>query len=97
MNTGDTLALAAALNTQVGDAPTKELRHAHLLTHGLANPYETGSTERLTERKHSSVRVYATRTSANLRAIVERRFKRMSEAHDRIRTELLAAHSSQMK
>jgi hypothetical protein len=97
MNTGDTLALAAAVNAQVGDAPTKGLRHADLLTHGLANSCETGSTERLTEPKHSSVRVYATRTSANLRSIVERRFKRMSEAHDRIRTKLLAAHLSQMK
>jgi hypothetical protein len=45
----------------------------------------------------SVVRKYATRTAANLRSIVERRFRRMSEAHDRIRAELLSAHSSQVK
>lgn len=31
-------------------------------------------------------------SSRDLRAVVERRFKRMNEAHDRIRTEMLAAH-----
>ena len=91
MNTSATLALDTSLNTQTGDAPTAERRHPCLLTPaaGLADALEPRPTEQLTER-HSVVRVYATRTAANLRSIVERRFRRMSEAHDRIRTELLA-------
>jgi hypothetical protein len=51
----------------------------------LASDGEADSSE-------SIVRNYATRTAANLPSIVERRFRRMSEAHDRIRTELLARH-----
>ena len=92
MNTSATLALDTSLNTQTGDAPTAELRDPCLLTPapGLADAFEPRPTEQLTERQHSVVRVYATRTAANLRSIVERRFRRMSEAHDRIRTELLA-------
>jgi hypothetical protein len=44
------------------------------------------------ESSEPVVRNYAMRTATNLRSIVERRFRRMSEAHDRIRTELLARH-----
>jgi len=78
MNTSDTLALSPSLNTPIGDA-----------SNPLVSPGETQSGE----ANDSVVRKYATRTAANLRSIVERRFKRMSEAHDRIRTELLARHS----
>ncbi len=86
MNIGDTFTPSSTGDTQIGDA-----------TDGLRNAYTSRSTSRWTGRKDSAVRKYATRTAANLRAIVERRFMRMSEAHDRIRTELLASHSSHMK
>jgi hypothetical protein len=61
---------------------------------------ETGASRsggRSTRGKTSPVRDYATRTAASLRSIVERRYMRMNEAHDRIRTELLASHLSHMK
>ena len=61
------------------------------------NGYASPSTPRSTRRKDSAVRDYANRTATNLRSIVERRFMRMSEAHDRIRTELLTSHSSHMR
>jgi hypothetical protein len=77
MNTSDTAALSPSLNTPIGDA-----------SHPLVSPYDTQSSE----ANDSVVRKYATRTAANLRSIVERRFRRMSEAHDRIRSELLARH-----
>ena len=60
---------------------------------GLTNAYTT-SIASATGRGDSSRQGYAVRTARNLRSIVERRFKRMSEAHDRIRTKLLASHSS---
>jgi len=63
----------------------------------LINGYATPSSPRSTGRKDSAVRGYATRTATNLRSIVERRFMRMSEAHDRIRRELLASHSSNIE
>ncbi|HVQ38592.1 MAG TPA: hypothetical protein VMS31_13735 [Pyrinomonadaceae bacterium] len=37
---------------------------------------------------------YPGETPASQRSVVERRYLRMSEAHDRIRTELLAQHPS---
>lgn len=82
MNTCETLALGTALNAPVGEAPN-----------GLANSCETRSAEQSTERKDSVGSLYLTRTASNLRSIVERRFMGMSEAHDRIRTELLARDS----
>lgn len=43
---------------------------------------------------HGDSRMHSAR---DLRATVARRFMRMNEAHDRIRTELLASHSLDMK
>jgi hypothetical protein len=77
MNTNDTLALSHSLNTPIGDA---------------SNPLVSARDTQPREANNSVVRKYATRTAANLRSIVERRFRRMSEAHDRIRTELLQRH-----
>jgi len=46
-------------------------------------------------RKNSPIREYgAARTASNLVSIVQRRFVRMNEAHDRIRAELLARYPS---
>jgi len=86
MNIGDTLSPSKPSDTPIGDA-----------TNGLTNAYASLSTAQSTGRKDSGVREYATRTATNLRSIVELRFMRMSEAHDRIRTELLASHSSHME
>ena len=83
MNIGSTFLPSKRSNTQIGDATDD-------LTNGYASPSTAGE-------KDSAVREYANRTATNLRSLVERRFMRMSEAHDRIRTELLASHSSQMK
>lgn len=66
-------------------------------TDSLTNGYASLSKGPSTGRKDSPVRGYAARTAANLRSIVERRFMRMSETHDRIRTELLASHSADLK
>ncbi|MGI9068095.1 MAG: hypothetical protein ACR2HX_17040 [Pyrinomonadaceae bacterium] len=81
MNIGDSLSPSSTVDTQMAEPVTD-----------LMSPYASVSTERSTGRKDSAVRQYATRTAANLRSIVERQFMRMSEAHDRIRTELLARH-----
>jgi hypothetical protein len=81
MNTCDTLALGAVLNTPAGEAPSS-----------LANSRETRSRQQSTKRKDSVGRAYLTRTASDLRSIVERRFMRMSETHDRIRTELLGRY-----
>jgi hypothetical protein len=83
-NIGDTFMLGKPDDTQIGDAPDH-----------LRNGY--ASIPRLAGRKDSALRDYASRTATNLRSIVERRFMRMSEAHDRIRTQLLTSHSSHMK
>ena len=85
MNIDDAFSPSTAADTQIGDA-TDDLRDAY------ASPSSARSTGR-----DSAVRDYATRTATNLRSTVERRFMRMSEAHDRIRTELLASHSSHVK
>jgi hypothetical protein len=77
MNIGDTLSPILRVDTQMAE-PVDD----------LMSPYASVSTARSTGRKGSAIR----RTAANLRSIVERRFMRMSEAHDRIRTELLARH-----
>ena len=73
MNISDTLALGSTLNPTIGDPP---------------DACEELSTARSAERKDSAAGQYASRTAANLRTIVERRFRRMSEAHDRICTKL---------
>ena len=86
MNIGDTHSPSSRGETKIVEA-----------TDGLTNAHSTLSTRRSTGRKDSSGKGYAARTARNLRSIVERRFKRMSEAHDRIRTELLAAHQPEAK
>ena len=86
MNIGDTFLPSKPSDTQTGDASD------HLM-----NGYASPSSPRSTGRNDSAIKDYATRTASNLRSIVERRFMRMSEAHDRIRTELLTSHSSHMK
>ena len=86
MNIGDTFSTSKPSDTPIGD-----------VTEDLTNTYASLSTAQSTGRKDSGVREYATRTATSLRSIVERRFMRMSEAHDRIRTELLTFHSSHMK
>lgn len=58
----------------------------------LTNEYASLSIVGSPGRKDSPVREYAARTAWNLRSIVERQFMRMSETHDRIRTERLARH-----
>lgn len=83
MNIGDTF---SPRDFQISDA-------ADHLINGYASP----SSPRSTRGKDSAVRDHATRTATNLRSIVEGRFMRMSEAHDRIRTELLTTHSGQMR
>jgi hypothetical protein len=40
----------------------------------------------------SSFGAHDAKSTGRLRSIVERRFRRMFDAHDRIRTELLASH-----
>ena len=85
-NFGDTLSPGTPGETQIGDT-----------SDGLTNAYASPSGPTSTGGQDSAVRDYATRTATNLRSTVERRFMRMSEAHDRIRTELLASHSSHMK
>jgi hypothetical protein len=85
MNISETLAMSSALSPKLGEASIN-----------LAEAGETISTAPSTEPGDSAARGYRTRTAPNLRSIVERRFRRMSEAHDRIRSELLAAHSSPM-
>lgn len=86
MNIGETFSPGSTGDTQIGDAGD-----------GLNNTYASLSSEPPSRRKDSAVRGYATRTAANLRSIVERRFMRMSQAHDRIRTELLQAHQPEAK
>ncbi len=86
LNIRDTFLPSKTSDTQVGQG-----------TDRLMNGYASPSTPRSTDRKDSAVRDYATRTATNLRSIVERRFMRMSEAHDRIRRELLASHSSNIE
>lgn len=81
MNIGDTHSPSLRGETKIVEA-----------TDGLTNAHSSLSTAQSTGRKDG--RGYAARTARNLRSIVERRFKRMSEAHDRIRAELLASHSS---
>jgi hypothetical protein len=44
-------------------------------------------------RRDAAVGGYGARSSRNLRSILERGFMRMNEAHDRIRTKVLATHS----
>lgn len=83
MNIGDTPSPRSLGETKIVDA-----------TDGLTNAYTSLSKAGSNGRKGSSGSGYAARTARNLRSIVERRFKRMSEAHDRIRTKLLASHSS---
>ena len=58
----------------------------------LINGYATPSSQLSTGRDDLALRDDA--TSPETRSIVEHQFMRMSEAHDRIRTELLASHSS---
>lgn len=81
MNIGETFSPSSTVDTQMAE-PVND----------LMSPYASVSTARPNGRKDSAVRQYASKTAANLRSIVERRFMRMSEAHDRIRTELLARH-----
>ena len=82
MNIGDIFSPSSTGDTPIGEA-----------TDGLPNAYTSPSSG----SKDSAVRDYASRTAANLRSIVERRFSRMNEAHDRIRTKLLAAHQPEAK
>jgi hypothetical protein len=84
MNNADAFFPSLTNDTEIGDAGDG-LTHASL------------STARSTGRKDSSAREYATRTAANLRSIVERRFMRMIQTHDRIRTESLARHPPQAR
>ena len=86
LNIGDTFLPKKPSHTQIGDA-----------TDPLMNGYASPSISRSAGRKDSAIRDYATRTATNLRSTVERRFMRMSEAHDRIRTELLTSYSPHMK
>ena len=85
-NIRDTFLPGKTSDTQIGDSTDRQM-----------NGYASSSTPRSTGRKDSAMRDYATRTATNLRSIVERRFMRMSEAHDRIRNELLASHSSHIE
>lgn len=86
MNNADAFFPSLTSDTEIGDAGN-----------GLTGAHASLSTARSTGRKDSSARGYATRTAANLRSIVERRFMRMSQTHDRIRTELLARHPPQAR
>jgi hypothetical protein len=43
-------------------------------------------------RPSASFGAHDAKSTGRLRSIVERRFRRMFDAHDRIRTELLASH-----
>ena len=61
----------------------------------LINGYAPPSSQLSTGRDDSGRGAYAITTAT--RSIVERRFMRMSEAHDRIRSELLASHSSNIE
>ena len=86
LDIGDTFLPNKASDTQIGDASDP-----------VMNAYASRASQRSTGRKDLAVRDYATRTATNLRSTVERRFMRMSEAHDRIRTELLTSYSSDIK
>ena len=77
MNFGDTFLPSSTVANQIGDPAD-----------GLTNRYDLASTERSSGRKDPG-REYDTTTDSNLRSRVERRFMRMSEVHDRIRTKLL--------
>jgi len=81
MNMGETSSPSSMGETRIVEAAD-----------GLRNAYTSLSTASPTGREDSSAESYGARTARNLRSIVERRFKRMSEAHDRIRTKLLASH-----
>jgi len=86
LNIGDTLLPSKPSDTQIADA-----------TDHLMNGYAAPSSPRSTGQMDSLGKDYATGTARNLRSIVEGRFMRMSEAHDRIRTELLTSHPSHMR
>jgi hypothetical protein len=80
MNTGDTFRPQSTDNSDVGN----------LAPDLIAASASTGEPA---GQKNSGVREYAAaRTASNLCSIVERRFMRMNEAHDRIRAELLARY-----
>jgi hypothetical protein len=49
------------------------------------------------DMRASSFGAHDAKATGRLRSIVERRFRRMFDAHDRIRTELLASHLAHTK
>jgi hypothetical protein len=77
MNISDALALNPGLSNQL------ETRHS------LANSSDTHSAMSASGHRDPDGGTGRSETSDSFRSTVERRFKRMSDAHDRIRSELL--------
>ena len=69
------------------------------LTRIAATPQSlaTQETPAIADIRASSFGAHDAKATGRLRSIVERRFRRMFDAHDRIRTELLASHLAHTK
>jgi hypothetical protein len=82
MNTGDSFLTSSVPDIRTGDTSnTHTNRSDSLNIDGLGEARDVVTDD-------------PNRTTGTSLSIVERRFSRMSEAHDRIRTELLARHPS---